>query len=43
MLKKSKKADFKDVWEELKGDERKFTYYSAVHKSYSIIDYGQNP
>ncbi|KAJ7329456.1 hypothetical protein JRQ81_015630 [Phrynocephalus forsythii] len=32
-------AGLKDVWRELKGDERKYTFYSPVHKSYSRIDF----
>uniref|UniRef100_A0A803THX2 Reverse transcriptase domain-containing protein n=1 Tax=Anolis carolinensis TaxID=28377 RepID=A0A803THX2_ANOCA len=33
------KWGLKDSWRLLKGDERKYTYYSAVHKTYTRIDY----
>ena len=31
--------DLRNIWRELNGDERKFTYYSSVHNSYSRIDF----
>ena len=32
-------TDLKDVWRELKGDERRFSFHSQVHNTYSRIDY----
>ena len=32
------KTGLKDVWRELKGEERKFSFYSQVHNTYSRTD-----
>ena len=39
LRKKTRNNQLKDTWRELKGDKRRYTYFSAVHNSYSRIEF----